>query len=341
MAAKHVMVYFEPGRFGGWPANHGIWSWGDEILVGFTQGYYKDMGADRHHIDPEKPHIGVLSRSLDGGETWRLEGPLEDTPAAPQREALDCPGEIDFAHRDFALTVRMADIDIGPSFFHYSYDRGRAWSGPFKLPQFDTPGIAARTDYLVNGKHDCMLFLTAAKTDRREGRPLCVRTTDGGKSWAFVSWIGPEPKGYAIMPASARLSDTDLLAIIRCREGERAWLSAYLSQDDGRSWEYVNDPVADLAEGNPAALLKLRDGRLGLTYGVRAAPFRICAKLSRDDGRTWSDEIVLRDDGAARDLGYTRNVQRPDGKIVTVYYFNDPVTGPERYIAATIWDPPA
>src|SRR5579875_2294298 len=25
--ARHVMIYHEPGRFAGWPANHGIWSW--------------------------------------------------------------------------------------------------------------------------------------------------------------------------------------------------------------------------------------------------------------------------------------------------------------------------
>jgi hypothetical protein len=30
-------------------------------------------------------------------------------------------------------------------------------------------------------------------------------------------------------------------------------------------------------------------------------------------------------------------VERADGKIVTVYYFNDQKEG-ERYIAATIWD---
>jgi hypothetical protein len=29
----------------------------------------------------------------------------------------------------------------------------------------------------------------------------------------------------------------------------------------------------------------------------------------------------------------------PDGKVVTIYYFNDRKDG-ERYIAATIWDAP-
>ena len=26
--AKQVIVYREPGRLAGWPANYGIWSWG-------------------------------------------------------------------------------------------------------------------------------------------------------------------------------------------------------------------------------------------------------------------------------------------------------------------------
>jgi len=32
-------------------------------------------------------------------------------------------------------------------------------------------------------------------------------------------------------------------------------------------------------------------------------------------------------------------VQRPDGKIVVLYYISELTTGPERYIAATIFDP--
>lgn len=339
MVEKHIMVYCEPGRYGGWPANHGIWSWGNEILVGFDVGYHKAQGRWRHAIDHEKPCADVLARSLDRGETWAIQEPTAEGFPVPQSEADDCPGNIEFTHPDFALQIRMLDKDVGPSYFRYSYDRGRTWQGPFRVPQFDTPGIAARTDYLVNGKRDCMLFVTAAKSDRTEGRPICLRTIDGGKTWALVSWIGPEPKGWAIMPASVRLSDSGILMAVRRREGSRHWLSAYLSQDNGQTWEHLNDPVANLGRGNPAALIILARGRLCLTYGVRSKPFRICAKLSRDKGRTWGDEIVLRNDGASTDLGYTRSAQRPDGKIVTVYYFHDAKTGPERYIAATIWEP--
>jgi Neuraminidase (sialidase) len=85
-------------------------------------------------------------------------------------------------------------------------------------------------------------------------------------------------------------------------------------------------------------LIRLRDGRLCLTYGHRSKPFGIFAKLSRDNGHTWSAPIILRDDGAAWDLGYVRSVERPDGKVVSVYYFNDAPSS-ERFIAATIWSP--
>jgi hypothetical protein len=350
---QHVMVYHEPGRFGGWPANHGIWSWGDEILVGYSRGDYKDLGPDRHHIDRERPEQHWLARSVDGGETWSHEHPMEKGQLIPRGEALHgvetpgvripppvaCAGDIDFAHPDFALTARMSSVHAGDSRFYYSYDRGRHWKGPFFLPNFGAQGTAARTDYLVDGRHELTMLLTAAKTNGREGRPLAARTIDGGKTWSFLSWIGPEPEGFAIMPATVRLSETELYTIVRCREGARRWNRAYRSLDNGLTWQFAGDPVADLGEGNPPALIRLRDGRLCYAYGYRAAPFRICAKLSGDGGRRWGPEIVLRDDGANRDIGYPRMVQRTDGKVVVVYYFNDRKTGPERYIAATIWDP--
>ncbi len=88
--------------------------------------------------------------------------------------------------------------------------------------------------------------------------------------------------------------------------------------------------------GNPPTLTKLLDGRLCMTYGYRAQPFGIRARLSSDEGLTWDQEIILRDDGGSHDLGYPRTMQRPDGTLVTVYYFSDRLAG-EGYIAATLW----
>jgi hypothetical protein len=206
------------------------------------------------------------------------------------------------------------------------------------LPLFDQRGVAARTDYLVGGPRDCLAFLTAAKTNGHEGRPFCARTTDGGRSWKFLSWIGAEPRGYAIMPSTVRLNDHELLTAIRRRDEPKAWIETYRSVDNGEHWQLDTVPAPDLGEGNPPSMIRLKDGRVCLTYGYRARPYGIRALLTADGGRTWEPEISLRDDGGGRDLGYPRTVQRPDGKIVTIYYFHDqPKT--ERYIAASIWDP--
>ena len=66
---SHKEVCFETGRFAGWPANNGIWSWGNEIVVGFVLGYYKENPTGGHDIDRDKPSERLQARSLDGGET--------------------------------------------------------------------------------------------------------------------------------------------------------------------------------------------------------------------------------------------------------------------------------
>lgn len=341
----NTVVFQQAGRFGGWPANHGIWSWGDEILVGFEVGYFqaKEKG---HNIDYSKPAEHVLARSLDGGQTWSIEKPEglrpppgEKVAGVPTGESgkpvHDCAGGLDFSNPNFILTARMTSINDGESRYYYSSDKGHTWDGPCRLPNFGQPGIAARTDYLINGKHDMMLFLTAAKTNRKEGRVICVRTQDGGKTWKFVSFVKPEPdeSDYAIMPATVRLDAKTLFSAVRYRK----FIDSFESKDNGATWARVGRPAPDTG-GNPPSLLKLRDNRLALIYGRRLEPFGIRARISTDKGHTWSDEIVLRQDGGTWDLGYVRSAQRKDGKVVSVYYYNTK-EHPERFIGATIWQP--
>ena len=231
------------------------------------------------------------------------------------------------------------------SWFYISYDRCASWYGPYRMPMLGLKGIAARTDYQVLGHNDCLVFMTAPKADDYEGRAFCARTSDGGTSFQFQSWIGPELKGWTIMPASVMLPNGRLLAALRCDTKDHRFIDVYASNDLGRSWEHLSRPD-DTHGANPPAMIRLDDGRICLTYGRRKEPFGIRARTSDDDGESWADEIVLRDDGGCGDLGYTRTVQRADGKIVTVYYFNDQVdkaagrvdTNSERYIAATIWE---
>ena len=346
---KHVIVFKEDGRFGGWPANHGIWSWGNEILVGFEAGYLKPSER-MHAIDYSRPAEHVVARSLDGGETWTVESPPGLRPP-PGKKVAGVPtgtdgkpttpfeGTIDFGNPDFALTARMESFHVGPSRFYYTTDRGKTWEGPFEIPTFGRKGIAARTDYLVDGPRQLTMFLTAAKdNDGRQGHTICVRTKDGARTWEFVSFVGPEPPvgKKAIMPSSVRLDESTILTAVRRKRS----IDLYRTEDNGETWSFVGKPAPDTGanNGNPPSLTRLKDGRLVLIHGYRSAPYGIRARISTDDGASWGEEIMLRDDGGGRDLGYVRTVLRPDGRLVSVYYYND---GPdeERYIAATIWDP--
>ncbi|NJN83291.1 MAG: exo-alpha-sialidase [Caldilineaceae bacterium] len=318
-----------------------------------------------HPRDKSRPFVAMQARSLDGGRTWQVDETPCRTPGGrslsadehvlPEHQlstALDQedgirppPDGIDFAHPDFALMCARTGLTAGArSWFYASTDRCRSWQGPYALPSFDQSGIAARTDYVVEGPSSCLLFLTAAKPNGDEGRVFCARTEDGGKSFGFVDWVTPEPAGYAIMPASVRLPGGRLLCAVRYRgsrsDGPNAacWIDLFTADDGGAKWRLLARPVADTGfGGNPPTLTRLADGRLCITYGFRAEPFGIRAVISEDDGQSWGAPIVLRADGGNHDLGYPRTVQRPDGKLVTVYYFNDRPDG-ERYIGATLWD---
>jgi hypothetical protein len=89
------------------------------------------------------------------------------------------------------------------------------------------------------------------------------------------------------------------------------------SRDRGRTW---TEPYSIGVWGLPSHLLRLRDGRLLMTYGHRRPPFGNQARLSSDAGRTWSDPMILSGDGMGGDLGYPSTVQLDRGELVTVWY---------------------
>jgi hypothetical protein len=361
---QHITVYREKNRYAGWPANYGIWSWQNEVVVGFTLGHYDGGNAGFHTADRNRAFMPMLARSSDGGQSWAIENfsghlpqgrgfsadehvnePLKIGPVLNGEDGLQlCPGGIDFTHPDFALICARSGLAAGTrSFFYYSHDRCRTWQGPFALPAYGQQGIDARTDYLVDDAQTCTLFLTATKSNGKEGRVFCARSTDGGQHFEFLSFIGDEPAGFAIMPASLRLPTGRIVVARRLRtvgDGEKKdWIDLYASDDDARSWHCLAERIAATGSGgSPPTLTQLADGRICLTYGYRDAPQGLRARLSADGGQSWQEEIALRIDGGCRDLGYPRTALLPDGSLLSAYYYNDAPDG-ERYIAATCWKP--
>jgi hypothetical protein len=338
--SKNVLVYYKEGRFAGWPANNGIWSWDDEIVVGFSLGYFLENPL-HHSIDEKRGSDPVLSRSIDGGETWVLEGKWTDKISKSRSD------KVNFKHPDLALRCTREG-------FYASYDRAKTWQGPFLFPDFGYEKITTRTDYITLSENECLFFLSFEDKTveaRLEDKAFAAITRDGGKSFEKLGEICPDDKYRAVMPSSIMINDGHIVTALRRRYDQpfgderprlsKNWIDVFESKNYGKSWKFLSK-VADTDmgkhNGNPPSMIKLEDGRLLITYGYRAVPYSIRAKISGDNGKSWSKEIILRSDCREFDAGYTRTVQRKDGKIVTVYYIPTDEKY-EQHIEATVWDP--
>ena len=177
----------------------------------------------------------------------------------------------------------------------------------------------------------------------------CISTEDGGMSFQFLSWMVPlEDPHRAVMPQSVLTSDKRIVSVVRRRvvnDRNQCWIDAYHSTDSGRSWRFLSEVAETGAHnGNPPALTRLSDGRLCCVYGNRTKR-EILGKYSADNGRTWQEEFIIRDNfytGESgqdmKDLGYPRLVQTKDGKLVACYYWASE-ENPQQHIAASIWSP--
>jgi hypothetical protein len=184
-----------------------------------------------------------------------------------------------------------------------------------------------RYDALVNSPHGPIQLsdgrlLYAGKDLWREGERVGVcESTDDGQSWRWLAEIPPRDgdkhEEYHELHA-VETADNHLLVQLRNhnKANERETLQCE-SSDGGKTW---SQPKAIGVWGLPSHLLKLRDGRLLMTYGHRRAPLGCQARVSTDHGRNWSEPIILHGDGVTTDLGYPSTVELSDGTLLTVWY---------------------
>ena len=144
---------------------------------------------------------------------------------------------------------------------------------------------------------------------------------DDGVSWQWLAVIptreGDTTADYHELHA-VETTDGRLIAHIRnhSRQNSRETLQSQ-SDDGGRTWTTPH-PIG--VWGLPSHLLRLRDGRLLMSYGYRRPPFGNQARLSEDGGKSWSEPITISGDGIGGDLGYPSTVELDDGSLVTVWY---------------------
>lgn len=164
--------------------------------------------------------------------------------------------------------------------------------------------------------------------DLRDDRAYIYRSPDDGKTWTDPRPL--DPSHYRNETALLHLGSGKWLAAARVSH-----LELYCSDDDAKSWEPCG-PVTEPSQ-HPGHLLRLRDGRILLSYGNRTTDRGVDVRLSRDEGKTWSRAWRLVD--FQHDGGYPSSVQLPDGQVLTAYYAQKTEYHGRYHMGVVIWDP--
>ena len=359
---KHSIVFKETGVYGAFPVLNHLQD--GHLTIGFSRSTFHD-----HHA------VGdwTVLVSADEGDTWaETDDPTLPAawPGSSTRERSDrfagvmddgsyvCAGKMgaevwpvsreEEANRRglWARAHPQGDarivVNLPTLFLQRSEDGGRTW----RRREWDVPGLRgngfSRPTVLRDGAILAPVYGTAA-----DGAPRVYvwRGVEGGRTWRLYRVGSPGGESAFLEVEPGRV-----LCLSRTDHGESGgYLVQIWSEDGGITWsETLTTEV--WTPRSPPHLIRLRDGRVLLTHGYRAAPMGIRAVFSRDGGRSWDvdDTVVLRDDGGyvgempprgspESDVGYPHSTQLSDGSVLTVYYITleDGIT----HIASTRWDP--
>ena len=250
-----------------------------------------------------------------------------------------------------------------------STDRGRTWSPRFMvspiegvpelIPGWPTPAnLRSPVVQLRNGK-----LILPVYTYPNPWRVVLMASEDLGKSWTFLGEIAG-PGDHLDLPAGALVDGLiaynetfvqetlsgKLVAFIRIHAGatetqKDQWdgptnpagqLVTSTSHDGGRTWSPV---VRHQLWGYPYWAMAMRSGRVLLAYGYRQQPFGVRVRLLDPECEQIdeAEELVVRDNGAMRDLGYPQGALLTDGRVFLAYYLNDKSDNAKQiYLAASI-----
>jgi len=289
-----------------------------------------------------------LMRSKDKGKTWSfprvlIDGPIDDRDAGVVETAKGSilvttftslayepilsralkikPGssgawsmerleQWNGAHGRISAQQRKAELGC---WMIRSTDGGLSFSSPSRVPVNSPHGPVQLSD----GR----LLYAGKELWHGENRIGVWESIDDGQNWKWLATIpsrdGDDHRQYHELHL-VEASERKLVVQIRNhnKANARETLQCY-STDGGKRW---SKPRSIGVWGLPSHLLRLSDGKLLMSYGHRRAPLGVQARISEDQGKTWSQRIVLHGKGVSGDLGYPSTVQFDDGSLLTVWY---------------------
>ena len=281
------------------------WSWPRTLLDGPIDD--RDAGV----LETAKGSLLVTTFTSLAYESYELNKALARKPHEEGAWSAEKLERWQAAHNRISADQRQAELG---QWMIRSTDGGVTWSGRY-------PSI-------VNSPHgpiqlsDGRLLYAGKVLWTGEGEVGVCESKDDGKTWQWLADIptraGDDAKKSYHELHTVEANDGRLIVHIRNHNmvNERETLQCE-SNDGGKFW---TTPHSIDVWGLPSYLTKLKDGRLLMTYGHRRNPYGNQARISEDHGRSWSEALMISEDGKGGDLGYPSTVQLGDGSLVTVWY---------------------
>ena len=269
-------------------------------------------------------------RSVDKGRTWERVPTLFAPPAHAQTALLNAHPPVSLPDGSYLVVLTVGSGGDPRSYkeaaLYMSDDNGLSWEFITPIAR-DPTGIWGYTYstliMLPSGRLQCYMMRQNINTGL--GNWACMNYSDDGG----LSWSEPRPLG--------QLGYSPWVE--RRRPGQYS-RPRMVHDPSGRPMQtYDPMPTGAALMRSPNALL-LRDGRIVVLYGRRKPPYGMGGMVSEDEGQTWSQEFVLRDDANCADLGYPVLTELEDGRIFTAYYYNvddGNGVGGTRFIAGTVF----
>ncbi len=328
-------------QYQGWPT----------VCKGEGETLYAAASVRTEHIDIYGA-VG-FTKSLDGGKTWDSLRIVKDTPLDDRDAGIIYLGDghlmvtwfthdaykyrdggIYGGYRARSTAEQLAAVDARldaltaeqakeGSYVMHSYDDGATWGEPIAIP-ITAPHGATRS------QDGSTLFYAgvkkgAAGASLKAGCVYVYQSTDQGLTWSLMSSISypKSANGESINDVSEpyilQLQDGSFLVGLRYNP---SGMGVFCSRSaDGSEWTPFEQ--IDNLQGAPPHFLQLKSGVIVLTYSYRiGSKCGVRARLSYDNGVTWSHEIILEiaDQKSNSDLGYPSTVELEDGTLMTAYY---------------------
>lgn len=280
--------------------------------------------------------------STDGGKLWLYRG--TPAPHEPGTTRLNVAGGL--AHNGDLIAIVSGQapkaplgqplppgpVVVLPPKVCRSSDGGRTWE---RVESFATPGKVDGAipfgDIVRSADGGLAVSSYSFIKGRRDSSAYFSRSYDDGRTWQLPVTIGDDD-----------YNETDLLYLAdgrwlaAARTATDAHLELFVSDDNGQSWN--PQTALTLPWQHPGHLCQLADGRILLVYGIRNhGLYGVGARLSANNGKTWSNPIVLVRLKGATDGGYPSSVQLADGTIVTAYYASGITTHMRYHMGVVRW----